>query len=618
MPKTSSWNGIPADVLQRAFELQREGFANCGAASSCVAWRNVARISRVNHLHLHADSDRQEQTWPRLLAARRCIDTLKLERTADRVIESHNDYATFRSDSVAEASISSIPTACRSLSLNEFAAYGLEQYIAKSPEVQQLSIQWNAVRAGRNSFNPIPPFAALRQLTELTIHMRNDFIGDSFPALIRGCPDSVESLILEGFGSEVEQEQPPLFSVHHLTLLEDHLPALTSLELNDCVITIPGEDVTCLSKLSSLSLCRSEVYVDGQLEVTLLTKLTCLDLTGCICYWDDAWVEALDMFTAWPALAVLKVVNCNLFDTHTVVDVSHVGEVHMGHIEEYVQPAPGQQGHVHTNGDQATGYDSMRASSIVGLHVDITQGPAPLDPLLYVVADYPLQSLSLFFQQSFPRRDRPVLDRNSFTGGNFSNLTHLAITGVYPSTHTLHLQSLSCLTSLVLQNLDPGGWHEPPAWQVQGIELPLSLEAFTFAGLCLFVSGTKHNLHELSLLTKVVLQITEPLVEGHPLCSDLTPPCVPQLPSSLQHLVLGGLEWCRPACDWSGLQACLDLQHLTLSAGHRLSGPLREWVRSARCLYVVDHVQREDSFGRSCGRLPLLEEVPVWQDVAGS
>ncbi|KAL3154802.1 hypothetical protein ABBQ38_011346 [Trebouxia sp. C0009 RCD-2024] len=606
MLKTSSWHAIPADVLQRAFELQPEGLANCGAASSCVAWRNVARISRVNHLHLHADSDRQEQLWPWLLAARKCIDTLKLERTVDRVIESHVDLLACRSDIVAEASIRSIPTACRSLSLDEFAAYGLEKYIAKCPEVQQLSIQWNGLRAAFNVVFPIPCFGALQQLTELTIYMRNDFDGDSFPCLIRSCPDSVERLILGGFGSAVEHEQPPLCAVRDLMSLEDHLPALTSLELSDCVITIPGEDITCLRKLRSLSLCRSEVYVDGQLEVTLLTKLTCLDLTEATCYWDDAWVEALDIFTAWPALAVLKIMSCNLFDIHTVMDVSHVGEVHMGHFEVFVQPALDQQGHVHITDDQASRYGSMRFSSIVDLHVDVSHGPASIDPLLYVVAAYPLKSLNLHFRESFPHQARPVLDSNSFTGGSFSNLKHLAITGIHPLTHKLHLQSLTCLTSLVLKKLDR-------SWQVKRLELPCSLEAFTFLGLGLFFSRTEHNLHQLPLLTKVVLEIDEPVIEGPGDSCDFEPgPCVPQLPQSLHYLMLTGVAWCRSDCNWSGLQACLDLQHLTLPAGHQISGPLREWIGSARCLFVVDHVQHEDCSGRSCCRMAQLDEVPGW------
>lgn len=276
-----------------------------------------------------------------------------------------------------------------------------------------------------------------------------------------------------------------------------------------------------------------------------------------------------------------------------------------GTFEVFVQPAVDQQGHVHTNDDQASRYDSMRASSIVDLHVDVSHGPA-LDPLLYVVADYPLKSLTLHFQASFPHQARPVLDRNSFTGGSFSNLKHLAITGIHPLTHKLHLQSLTCLTSLVLKKLDSN-------WQVKRLELPHTLEAFTFSGLGLFFSGTEHNLHQLPLLTKVVLEIDEPVIEGPGDFCDFEPgPSVPQLPLSLHHLMLTGVAWCRSDCNWSGLQACLDLQHLTLPAGHQMSGPLREWVGSARCLFVVDHDQHEDRSGRSCCRMPQLDEVSGW------
>lgn len=606
MPKTSSWQAIPADVLQRVFELQREGLANCGAASSCVAWRNVAKSSRVNHLHLHAENDRQEQMWPQLLAARRRVDVLKLDRTADRPIKSHKDYAAFRSDVVAEATIRSIPTACRSLCLSEFAAYGLEQYIGKSPEVQQLSVQWNGVKGGRKSFNLLPSFTALRQLTELTIHMRNDFDGDSFPTLVQGCPNSVESLLLEGFGLDVEEEQPPRCAVRSLTLLEDHLPALTRLELAGSVVLIPGEDITCLSKLRSLSLCRSEVYVDGQLEVTVLTKLTCLDLTETTCYWGDAWVDALDMFTAWPALAVLKALNCNLFDTHTVMDVSHVREVHMGHFEVYVEPGPDQQGHVHISGGHASRYDSMRAASIVDLTVDISGDVQPIDPFLtYVAANFHLQSFSL------QANDRAVFNANSFTGGSFSNLTHLAIIEAHPLTHTLHLQTLTCLTSLVLQNLDC-------LWEVKWIELPISLEAFTFVGVCLFVSGIRHNLHELPLLTNIVFEIYEGFWEDAVAWYSGPGPSVPHLPSNLCHLVLAGSAWCRSDCDWSGLQACLHLQHLTLAAGQQVSGPLRQWVRSALCLYVLDHVERTGPDRTNYCRWPQLDDVPGWHSASTS
>lgn len=65
MFKDSSWIVIPADILQHALscskKAQQEGSANCGTASSCVAWWLVARNSCVKHLHLHAETDRQER-----------------------------------------------------------------------------------------------------------------------------------------------------------------------------------------------------------------------------------------------------------------------------------------------------------------------------------------------------------------------------------------------------------------------------------------------------------------------------------------------------------------------------------------------------------------------------
>ena len=173
MSSDCSWSALPADILQRAFELQPEGLAVCGAASSCTAWRNVARHSRVNNLHLHSTTNRQEQFWPWLLTARKCRDTLKL--TSQRISELiKQSYPEHQSVAVAEAIISSIPTACRSLSLSEFTAYGLEQYIAKSPEVQELSLQWNGLHNGQGRFHSLPSFSALHQLTQLTVHMRND------------------------------------------------------------------------------------------------------------------------------------------------------------------------------------------------------------------------------------------------------------------------------------------------------------------------------------------------------------------------------------------------------------------------------------------------------------
>ena len=593
MARDSNWNALPTGILQRAFELQTQGLANCGAASSCVAWRDVARESRVNNLHLHAATDRQEQFRSRLLAARRCVDTLKL--TSQRVCGRENNvYTIHRSDELAEAIISSIPTACRSLSLSEFNAYGLEQYIRKSPELQQLTLQWNGLQAGNSSFHSLPSFAPLHQLTQLTVHMRNDVHGESFSSLVSTCPDTVENLILEGFGSSVEDEQPPVLAVHSMMLLESHLPALTRLELTHSVVRIPGEDITCLSKLKSLSLCDSDIYVDGQLEVTLLTDLTHLDLTGATCYWEDAWVDVLDAFTAWPSLAIFKCYNCNLFDTNTVMDVSTVGEVHIDHFSHFAQPELNQEGHLRASGASVLSYDSGRAATIVDLTINMPIVTPFREKLLdYVAAQFSLQSLSF----SLPLGGEPF----DFPASSFSNLKHLAIAGLYPSTTSVDLQSLLCLTSLKLSDIEPS-----QALPLKCFLLPSKLEVFTYVGFSLFVLGTKHNLPELPSLTKVTLKINYARRQSFGL---------PQFPLGLRHLVLAGTHWRQPDCDWSGLHGCPGLQHLTLPIGQQMSGQLKQWVRLARCLYVVDHSEDCDQLTVDmlsefhASRLPHLSDI---------
>ena len=585
------WDALSADILQRVFELQQEGLASCGAASSCRAWRAVARHSRVNNLHLHSMTDRQERCCARLLAARSCIDTLKL--TSDRGCDRTNEiYAIHRSDEVADATFSSIPTACRSLTLSEFSAYGVEQYIAKSPELQQLSIQWNGLQAGHSSFHELPSFAALHQLRQLTIHMRNDVFGTSFPSLVKSCPDTVESLILEDFGSRVEDQRPPVLAVPSLMSLDDNLPALTRLDLAFSVVRIPGNDITCLSTLKRLGLCYSDIYVDGQLQISLLTNLTHLDLNGAIFLWEDAWFDALDAFSAWPALAVFKLYSCNLFDTNTVMDVSTVGEVHVGHSVHPAQPTP-HQVRVHAcHIDSTFSYHSNRAASIVDLTVKLDHDPTADSLPGYVAAHCPLQTLILDRASALCCRPSEPLE---LPGAGFSNLRHLAITRLYPVTHSVDLQSLLCLTNLELV-LD--SCRES---SVKSIMLPFKLEVFSFLGCELFSGRMKHNLQDLPALTKIELELD--FAGGDCIC-------LPALPLSTRHLVLAGTDCTRlhrPVIDWSGLYGCPDLQHLTLAAGQQMSEQLKMWVRSARCLYVLDQSVDVFPLGKSpAARLPYV------------
>ena len=82
-------------------------------------------------------------------------------------------------------------------------------------------------------------------------------------------------------------------------------------------------------------------------------------------------------------------------------------------------------------------------------------------------------------------------------------------------------------------------------------------------------------------------------------------PCLPQLPLGLRHLALAGVStlWHAPGFDWSGLQGCPNLQHLTLARGHKVcdSPQLEEWIRAASHLYVFD-------------RLPLADDWSTWRN----
>ena len=254
----------------------------------------------------------------------------------------------------------------------------------------------------------------------------------------------MDSLILEGFGSRVEDQRPPVLAVHSLMLLEDNLPALTRVDLSFSVVRIPGNDITCLSTLESLGLCYSYIYVDGQLQISLLSNLTHLDLNGAIFLLEDAWVDALDAFTARPALAIFKLYSCNLFDMNTVMDVSTVGEVHVGHSVHYAQPAPDQEGRVRAcHIDCTLGYHSNRAATIVDLTVKLDHDHTADSLSGYVALHCPLQSLILDRASALCCRPTEPLE---FPGAGFANLRHLAITRLYPVTHSVDLQSLLCLT----------------------------------------------------------------------------------------------------------------------------------------------------------------------------
>ncbi|DBA78567.1 TPA: hypothetical protein ACH3X2_007880 [Trebouxia sp. C0005] len=413
--------------------------------------------------------------------------------------------------------------------------------------------------------------------------MRNDLHGDMFPALVKGCPDTVQSMTLESFGSGVEHGRPPIYSVKNLHLLQSHLTALTHLALTSSVVTIPGDDILSLSKLKSLSLHATEVYVDGQLEVTRLTNLTYLDLSQVCCFWVDAWVEALDSFTSWPRLVVLNLLNCNLVDQQTDLDCSSVRELHLNYPNRPPSLVEGQA--VHTNMGvhqvlevQFTESERHSGNAIIGLNITCNYS-TDVDTVLHKVALFcpNLQSLHVVTSSLdgyTSSGDSACL--SLFSGGSATPLKLTSLSLHAFSCSQLDLQALTALTHLDVKQVDMEA-------QLACVILPPGLEVFAFVGSGLFQMGTEHNLESLKQLSTLRL--------GHKqyayLCEPWAP-VLPKLPVSLAHLSFEG-QASQGIVDWSELYECTGLECLTLGTGHRPVRDLQAWIKFAQYVCVVDH-----------------------------
>lgn len=106
------------------------------------------------------------------------------------------------------------------------------------------------------------------------------------------------------------------------------------------------------------------------------------------------------------------------------MDVSTVREVHVGAFHQFAQPRPDQEGHLHAEiAESVSTYDSKRAATIVDLTVYTDDTLSDL-LLGYVAAHCPLHSLILHPTSGHGRTHL------KFPGAGFSNLRHLAVTGL--------------------------------------------------------------------------------------------------------------------------------------------------------------------------------------------
>lgn len=576
-----SWSSVPPEVLRRAFELQPDGLDNCAASVTCKAWRAALAGSKAGSVYLYAATDSQEQRWQQLLSSRSSIKSLKLVRAACWN-SSNNWYTLQRSNQTAKATLNSIPTACRALTLSEFCSHYLALYVQKAPQLERLSFEWGMLPpGGLSEMQTMPDLRPLQSLTELEVKMRNDVHGDMFSQVVQCCPDSLSSLKLHCFGSAITAADLPSSGLQTLTLLEHCLTALTKLELNKCIVTIAEEDIIALSKLSSLSLAESKLYTAEAPQFERLTALTYLDLTHTSCTWHAVFFDVLDSLTAWPGLLVLKMVGCSLIGWSTPVVLGAVQEAHVScPIRLVFTDASPLQLYMHASLPwiQEQPFRSMSATErdaaqklVTGLTLDsgsvrkvvqvsITQLSKDFPNLRSLnisesVEIVPPCAMLLFFES------RPLL-----------HLTKLHLQGLKCT--SLNLQCLSSLVHLDLFCVDPD-------YHVRCVLLPTSLQSLQFSGCGLFDSGVKQNLLDLACLSNVTLSCRFATL----LSSNAV---LPKLPCCVRHLRLPTSRPLERYINWPRSSGCQSVRNVTLQSPPDCGGPLDKWLGSLPHLVVID------------------------------
>lgn len=369
--------------------------------------------------------------------------------------------------------------------------------------------------------------------------------------------------------------------------------------------------------------------MDGELEVSRLTNLTYLDLTQTICFWEDAWVEAMDTFEAWPSLKVLKVVGTNLFDRQTVLKAPDVSELEVLYpLGEAMTTSEVADLTVHAHVTMVQ--DAMvhevpsvplYGNPVVSLHIhhQATAASASGHDFWPMLEHYPnLQSLHV--HNSVVLAEAPDLGL-LFRRVGFTQLDKLELAGI--TCTTLDFGHLPGLSELVLHRVD----HKAP---LQSLVMPESLQKLTFEGSSLFgvqlmTSGARsnvhveHNLQDLTQLTELVLSP----VRFSQLSVDWQP-SLPSFPASLRCLAV--TRWHFVNVDWSGLRVCKHLERLILPGGYKRSLELRSYISTARHLHVVGE-DTTTAGGESAGawqsevtqlwhgtRMLNLEDIPDWME----
>ena len=191
--------------------------------------------------------------------------------------------------------------------------------------------------------------------------MRDDSQGEGMCNVLQNCPQSLQGLLLQGFGAisacsqshseqlQLEATPPctdyrleglPQIPVYKeaLHLLGRVLPHLASLELRSCAVTVSTSCIAQLGGLTSLSFEGSHVYIQDEQHLKALTGWVVLNFA-------DSIFDRIDnqqagnpenepvnptftSFACWPALKVLHVQGCSLFPAATDMRLFTLRDLH--------------------------------------------------------------------------------------------------------------------------------------------------------------------------------------------------------------------------------------------------------------------------------------------------
>lgn len=557
----SEWAKLPYQVLKDSFELQSDPLNNCAAACTCKKWQTVANDSYIPSLHLHTDSAAHTQHLTAFLAARSSIGQLVI------TAESSSSTSRHISGAVKHSLLSSIPLSCKSLSVDELFADEVQHYTDMAVRLQHLTLDLDKVaRAKGPLFDPLsaaPNLCHLSELRSLKLATSSEYKGSSaFAKCLAKCPSSLEALSIHGL------TPGPLmidFLPEASQSLDTQLTQLTQLELVHCRVSIPEGAVTCLERLVDLSLNKSDLFCHN--ELSKLTKLTSLDLTGC--RWDTLdRGNFLSKFEACSALQVLKIVNCSQITTGTFLAIPTVSHVYTDFLHFDMANAQ-----IHLELQMFEGvfdtHVNLLSPDWCDHLVDIQLRVNPVRSDRYS-ASYMAGFVMDFFRQCPALQN---LDLSCVASRDNGDCCIIVLRGAATMLKTFKLRGIRCkemdlhralsLTSIRLSDIDSK--HKSCK-----LVLPKGLERLEFFGSTLFTPN-KYSLEGFDSLKHIVLGSRQPGRGFDEKLDSLSSSArMPRLPSSLRHLHMTCVctERLLNANAWQSLQFCANLEHLTVPDGH--------------------------------------------------